>query len=153
LGVACCLSLTGCGGNKPVPVSGVVKIDGQPLTRGHIWVMPAKGRAAVGEIDSQGHFTLTTNEPGDGCYKGTHKVTVASTQQINPSRVKHLIPTKYREPSTTDKTVTIDGPTDNLVIELTWGGGQPYIEESHGGGDVAPALPAGETSESPAAED
>lgn len=139
------MALAGCGGgNRPVPVSGTVTIDGKPLTDGYIWVMPSDARAAGSKIDAQGRFQLTTHEEGDGCVKGTHKVTVTSTRQLNPSTVRHLIPPNYRDPTTSEKTVTIEGPTDNLVVELSWAGGQPYVEQTGGAGDVAPP-PADET--------
>jgi hypothetical protein len=129
--------LSGCGGPKLVPVSGTVTIDGQPLTGGYIFVMPKDARAAGGKIDSQGRFTLTTTDEGDGCKPGTHAVTVTAKEHLSPTRVKHLIPPKYAQPDTSETTVTIDGPTDNLAIALTWAGGKPYIESYDGQGDIS----------------
>jgi hypothetical protein len=138
-------ALCGCGGPKLVPVSGKVTIDGQPLTSGYVFVMPKDARAAGGKIDAQGRFTLTTNDDGDGCKPGTHAVTVTARQHLSPTRVKHLIPPKYAQSDTSETTVTIDGPTDELVIALTWAGGKPYVESFDGQGDVsgpADAAPA-----------
>lgn len=132
--------IVGCGGPKTVPVAGVVTIDGQPLTRGYIFVMPENQRAAGGEIDAQGRFKLTTYDEGDGCYLGTHQVTVTSTEALSQTSTKHLIPPHYAQPTTSKTTVTIDGPTENLKIELTWNGGKPYIERIEGQGDVAPIV-------------
>ena len=44
------LALAGCGdgGPKIVPVSGIVLIDGQPLTYGHVQVIPEGWRPASG---------------------------------------------------------------------------------------------------------
>jgi len=134
------LAVVGCGGPKIVPVSGTITIDGQPLTTGHVFVMPKDGRAASGTIDKQGRFTLSTNDPGDGCLLGTHLVTVTAKEYSSPTRVKHLIPTKYSDPQSSETTVTIDGPTDKLQIALTWAGGKPYVQTFDGQGDVGPGV-------------
>jgi hypothetical protein len=114
----------GCGPSGPrvVPVSGQVTIDGEPLATGipgFVQIVPSEGRAASGEIDPQtGRFVLTTLKPGDGCIEGTHRVTV-SVQQVVGVESYSLIPEKYRDIEKTDLQVTVDGPTDSLVIELT----------------------------------
>jgi len=114
----------GCGpsGPAPVPVSGQVLIDGQPLAtgvEGFIQVVPQNGRPATGAIDPQtGQFELTTTEQGDGCIKGTHKVVVIVQQMVGQESVS-LIPNKYRDLMKTDLQVTVEGPTDSLKIELT----------------------------------
>jgi hypothetical protein len=120
-----------------VPVSGTVTIDGKPLTRGYIFVMPKDARAAGSEIDAQGKFVLTTNDEGDGCKPGTHVVTVISREQINPTTTRHLIPPKYADPTTSETTVTIKEPTSALAVDLTWDGGKPYVVSMDGQGDVA----------------
>ena len=130
------LPLVGCGGPKLVPVSGRVTIDGKPLTEGYIFVMPSDERAAGSPIDSQGRFALTTYDDKDGCKPGTHPVTITAKQHLSPTRVRHLIPPKYEQPDTSGMTVTIEGPTDNLEIKLTWAGGKPYIVNSDGQGDI-----------------
>ncbi len=115
--------LAGCGkgGPRVVPVSGQVLIDGKPLTAGvpgHIQVLPQGTRPASGSIDPQtGRFTLSTNRPGDGCPLGTHKVAVYVNQMVGPSAV-WLIPEQYGDPEASGLTVTIDGPTDSLLVEL-----------------------------------
>lgn len=114
----------GCGESGPdvVPVSGQVLIDGQPMAAGipgFIQLVPAEGRPASGDIDAQtGKFTLTTAEKDDGAVLGTHKVVVIVQQMVGQESVS-LIPAKYADLATTDLTVTIDGPTDALKVELT----------------------------------
>jgi hypothetical protein len=116
--------IVGCGpgGPKVVPVSGQVTIDGQPLATGivgYIQVVPKDGRPATGEINPQtGEFQLTTVESGDGCITGTHKVLVIMQQMVGQESVS-LVPEKYRDLTTTDLEVTVDGPTDALKVELT----------------------------------
>jgi hypothetical protein len=128
-----CLSmLTGCGDDRPsrVPVSGKVTIDGQPVTSGSVSFQPQLGRVAGGQLDEQGRFTLTTFDKGDGCVPGKHAVTVHSTEQLNGNTIRWNVPKKYKNKSTSGLEVTVDGPTDNLEIELTWDGKKgPLLEK------------------------
>jgi hypothetical protein len=117
---AVALTLTGCGdgGPKIVPVSGVVLLDGQPLTYGHIQVLPAGWRPASGRLDGSGRFTLTTTDPNDGCAVGTHPVVILAGESLTPETMKWHAPQKYADVATSNLTVTISGPTDDLKIEL-----------------------------------
>ena len=91
-----CLSVTmvsmagaGCGAKFPlVPVSGTVRMDGEPLAGAFVVfspVEPAAGsaRIATGVTDARGQFSLRTNyEPrwtGNGAVPGAHRVTLAKT--------------------------------------------------------------------------
>ena len=112
------IQLRGDGGPKIVPVSGVVLIDGQPLSYGHVQVLPAGWRPASGRINGDGTFTLTTTTSGDGCAVGTHPVAVLAGESINPETMKWHAPQKYADVSTSNLTVTITGPTNDLKIEL-----------------------------------
>ena len=131
--------LTGCGDGRParVPVSGQVLVDGRPLTTGHVRIVPSNARAAVGAIGQDGRFTLTTFEEGDGCVPGTHGVEVTAIENVD-QLARRLVPEQYGDASTSGLTVTIDGPTDSLVIEVTGTGAQPsqMLDSS---GDVDPS--------------
>lgn len=125
---------TGCGrGPERVPVAGQVLIDGKPLTSGEITVAPQGMRAAFSTIDSEGRFKLSTYEPGDGTSLGTHPVSVHSGEFLDPTHKRWNIPKKYANLSTSGLDVTIDGPTDSVVINLSWEGGKPFVETIHGG--------------------
>lgn len=135
------LSCIGCspGPPKPVPVAGTVRIDGEPLRGGYIRVIPADSRAASGEIDENGRFRLTTMKDNDGCLPGMHAVEVGSRQTVRHGELLWLAPEVYRDPGRSGLTVTIDGPTDNLEIDLTWDGGKPFVEKiDTSGGDFDP---------------
>ncbi|VTR97998.1 hypothetical protein [Tuwongella immobilis] len=125
------LTASGCGdsGPKVVPVSGTVTIDGKPLAYGHIQVLPSGWRPASSPIDSNGRFSLTTTDPKDGCILGTHPVVVLASESINPTTTKWHAPKKYTDTKTSNLTVNITGPTEDLKIELTWGGGKPFTEK------------------------
>jgi hypothetical protein len=132
--LAICLMLVvalGCDDGRParVPVSGRVTIDGQPVTSGSVSFRPPQGRPASGKLDDQGRFTLKTFEPGDGCVPGKHEVTIHSTDLLSRTQLRWNVPKKYQSSSTSDIRVTIDGPKDDLEIQLTWGGQKgPVLE-------------------------
>lgn len=137
------LSLCGCSDGRPerVPVSGKVTIDGQPLTSGFVRLVPDDARPSVGRIQEDGSFTLTTFTKKDGSVPGTHRVAVVAYDEANPSQLRWLVPRKYSHAKTSDLTVDIDGPTDALEIELTWGDEDPEqaIEQYESAGDFDPS--------------
>ena len=119
----------GCGpGTERVRVAGQVLIDGKPVTKGEITVAPAGKRAAFGTIDSEGRFTLTTYEPGDGTTLGTHSVAVHSGEFLDPMHKMWNVPKKYANLATSGLSLNVDGPTDSAVINLSWDGGKPFVE-------------------------
>jgi hypothetical protein len=128
-------TLFGCGDGRPqrVHVSGTVFIDGRPITSGFITLKPEGARASMGKIGKDGRFTLTCFEEGDGAVEGTHAVVVNAFEEVDSKTLRWLAPKKYSNPKTSGKTVTIDGPTDSLTIELSWEGGQPFLENIGGG--------------------
>ncbi len=133
--------MPGCGSGRPkrVPVAGQVLIDGEPLTTGFVRVVPDDARPAVGEIGADGRFRLTTFGEGDGCVLGTHRLAVIGREVLSPEAIRWVVPRKYHQPETSGLKVTIDGPRDDLKIELQWGDEEPFIERFEGRGDVDPA--------------
>jgi len=131
----------GCGDGRPrrVPVAGQVFIDDKPLTTGFVRIVPDNMRAATGTLDSEGRFRLSTFDPDDGCVPGTHRVEIVAKKTITQSEFLWLVPPKYQSVETSGLTVTIDGPTDNLRIDLTWEGGKPFVERYESSGDFDPA--------------
>ncbi|MEO1990984.1 MAG: hypothetical protein ABGW78_03565 [Pirellulales bacterium] len=113
---------SGCSDSGIVPVSGTVLMDAEPLLlEGFIRVEPTDGRAATGKINPQdGSFSLTTFSQNDGCMPGTHAVSVIVNKTIGMNTVS-MVPEKYLSSETSELTVTIDGPTDALSIQLTGG--------------------------------
>jgi hypothetical protein len=125
------LSLAGCADGLPerVPVSGTVFIDGKPLTKGSIMVIPDGERAAGGSIGPDGRFQLTSYELNDGVVTGTHRVTVQATEHIGERDTRWLTPKKYGDAATSGLSITVTEPTDDLKIELSWDGKGPYVEK------------------------
>jgi hypothetical protein len=124
-GLACFFMFTiaGCGDSAPglVPVSGQVLIDGQPVRDAAVQVLPEGGRAAFGRTDEDGRFRLMTYRECDGCLTGTHRVVVVAVSSTGPDEETLHVPPKYMEPEQTDLSIDVAGPTDDLVLQLTWG--------------------------------
>ncbi|MEZ5939936.1 MAG: hypothetical protein R3C18_01005 [Planctomycetaceae bacterium] len=128
--VALVVLLAGCSDGRParVPVSGRVLIDGKPLETGVVQVIPANDRAASGKLGPDGRFTLTTFTEDDGCVLGTHVVTVIANESIDPQSQRWHAPKKYCDPASSGLTIEIQKATDDLVIELSWDGAEPFVE-------------------------
>jgi len=85
----------------------------------------------MGPLDASGHFSLTCFTPNDGALLGKHKVQVYATEAVSEYLTRIHAPKKYGSIATSGITKEITGPTDSLVIELTWKGnapGKPYEE-------------------------
>lgn len=146
---ALALLTAGCDSRpRRVAVGGQVVIDGRPLSFGSVQVCPADGRQATAVLDKEGRFRFTTYDENDGCLLGTHPVAVIAREQLTPTKMRWHAPPKYARPESSGLTVTIEKPIENLVIELTWAGGKPFVEvdeESGGGGEgVKNATEAGQ---------
>jgi hypothetical protein len=82
------LAGTGCGGSgKPVPVQGVVTLDGSPLPRATVLFLhqDAGGRDANGFTDADGVFRLSTFKTDDGALPGKYKVIIQPVAEIEES--------------------------------------------------------------------
>jgi hypothetical protein len=108
--VVCVLVVAGCGKGRPVaPVRGTVTLDGKPLPGGRIMFEPIAsgpnkivGKAAFGQIQSDGSFVLSTYEEGDGAVVGSHHPVIFGNRVEDP-RVEN------------PKRPTIPGPNIGLV--------------------------------------
>ena len=127
-------ALAGCGDGRPtrVPVSGHVLIDGKPLTYGYVEFAPANSRASTGGLDQDGKFVLTCFEPGDGVVPGKQRIAVRAQEPIGAENMKWHAPKKYADMDSSGLTQDITGPTDSVVINLTWDGAPgPFVEKHH----------------------
>jgi hypothetical protein len=59
---------------------------------------------------------------------GTHKIEIVACQPLNDTQSRWHAPKKYSNPTTSGLTQQIDGPKRDLVINLTWNGGTPFVE-------------------------
>jgi len=112
--------LSGCGGDTypdRAKVKGVIKIGGQPAPRGLVQFEPEAGPMAVGAINAQGEYTLTTNPnvPGDGAVFGKHKVRLEirkAPRDETDTTPQSLIPDEYSDSERTplEREVTANPP-------------------------------------------
>jgi hypothetical protein len=125
------ITCVGCGDGRPdrVPVSGIVLIDGQPLTRGHVKFVPTNGRPSLGKIGDDGKFSLTCFDGNDGAIAGTHRVQVAANRIISNTKIEWYAPSKYADFRTSGIDVQVFEPISDMKIELKSDGQKlPYIE-------------------------
>jgi hypothetical protein len=77
------MAACGCGGGpRTVPVSGQVKLNGQPLADAQVIFRPDSkelypGPPSYGKTDAQGRFILRTADGHDGAVVGPHKVRIS----------------------------------------------------------------------------
>jgi hypothetical protein len=76
----------GCGDGKPVPVQGVVTLDGEPLDGATVTFMSSGDsmRPATGYTDQAGVFHLTSFKKDDGAFPGEYRVLVTKIKSIDP---------------------------------------------------------------------
>ena len=144
----CCMAfllviVAGCGDGRPkrVPVSGKVLIDGEPLKFGAVMFVPESGRPSSGTLDANGQFALTCYSNNDGALIGKHKVQVFGQETINNTTARIHAPKKYGDLKNSSLSQEISGPTDSVVINLTWKGNvpdKPYTETAGAAGDDLP---------------
>jgi hypothetical protein len=135
--LAICFSTTlaglfvGCGsGEEPnpatVPVQGKVTYQGQPVPKGTITFQPAGGRPAVGEIQPDGTYHLSTFGEKDGAIPGAHKVMILANtgdptkMPSSPGYVvpKDLVPKKYARTETSELEVTVSKDKTSYDFDL-----------------------------------
>jgi hypothetical protein len=84
------LPTPGCGGKyTPVPVSGVVTLDGKPVEGATVYFYAIgddkDGRPAFGTTDKEGAFQLSTLGDNDGALPRQYKVVVTKYVPTNPN--------------------------------------------------------------------
>lgn len=126
-------------GPQVVPVSGVVEVDGTPLTSGAITVVPEHGRAATGTIGKDGRFTLTTFVPGDGALLGRHRVAVTAHQDLGRMKLKWLVPAACRDIASTPLVLEVTGKTNDAKVSISTDGKPLEVQDmSASAGDISP---------------
>jgi len=126
-------------GPRVVPVSGVVEVDGVPLTSGAITVVPDHGRAATGTIGKDGRFTLTTFVPGDGVILGRHRVVVIAHEDLGRMKIKWLVPAACRDIGSTPLTLEVKGRMRDATVSISTDGQPLEIQDmSSSSGDISP---------------
>lgn len=113
-----CLLLSGCQGGQtanPVPASGVVMYNGEPLAGAYVVFVPEEGPKATATTDADGSFELMTVKEKDGVVPGPCRIAVEKRAPLDPKdpyvAPKSLIPERYSsiKDSGLSETVNADG--------------------------------------------
>ena len=132
LALAAVLAAAGCGGGSgPVPVRGVVKLDGQPVANAAVVFVPQTpgGREAYGSTDANGAFRLTTTKPDDGALPGKYKVVI---QPAGPGGGSTPFDDTDKRPAPAPKAP----PGPRIPAKYTAAGQTPLTQDVPPSGDV-----------------
>lgn len=122
--------LAGCSDRYSVsPVEGKVTYNGVPLTFGRVAFQPEVGPRAVGPIQPDGTFRLSTYGDCDGAILGKHRVSIVCAEHQNPEAAKKerdaegmyspsLIPEKYTFPETSGFEVEVEERNEPFEFHL-----------------------------------
>lgn len=117
-----CLAVSaGCGGSAAddLPelglVTGVVTLDGQPLSEAMITFEPTTGGSfSSGTTDETGTYELLFNADHNGAVIGTHKVTIIKHDgEAGPN----IVPMKYNERTTLTAEISASENQKDFALE------------------------------------
>lgn len=130
-GVLLLFAVVGCdGGPKMGTVKGVLKYNGEPISKGSVQFYPvAAGSMAAGALASDGSFELSTKTPGDGAVVGDYVVVVTPPSDVNtlekelkpgqPHLVKFEdIPVIFRERQTSPLKAVVELGDNSFEFDL-----------------------------------
>jgi len=111
--------LTGCGDANIGRVSGVVRLDGQPLPKATVEFEPESGSPSYGITDEGGGYELMYLPDKPGAEVGKHVVRVTTYDWItNPdgskTEVSERVPPQYN----VDSILTFEVNTGSQIIDL-----------------------------------
>lgn len=115
-----------------VSVSGQVRLDGKPLTRGLVVFVPAQGRASTGSLDGQGRYVLTCFDGRDGAVPGRYRVEIAPDGVPIEGEPAWLVPARYSRCDTSELEINITDPTSDADFDLTSEGLKPPANAPEG---------------------
>ncbi len=124
------LMAAGCDGGTPLtaPTKGVVELDGMPLSSGTIRFIPKGGRSGHGIIQSDGTFSVSTFEDGDGALIGPNNISVVSWEgsggdglhgDPGAAPTKSLIPAEFNKPHSSGLKCEVVEGENNLRVRLS----------------------------------
>ena len=100
------------------PVSGTIRIDGEPLSTGKVMFAPVAdansvdaGKPAIGRLRPDGTFQLSTYKEGDGAIVGSHWVTIYGPGNDDPPLPAGVPP--FERMTVRDGTKQVVGGEDN----------------------------------------
>lgn len=139
--VATLVIALGCdSGPKTGRVTGTVSHNGEKVPEGTVTFYPAQGgRPAIGRIQPDGTYELSTFGSGDGALIGEYKVAIEAKRVIGgaaepkslkeelaqagavssaPPSIRWLVPQKYSSAESSDITATVQSGQNEIDFEL-----------------------------------
>lgn len=121
-----CLSLVGCGSAEGLgQVTGVVKLDGEPLVDASVEFTPldGKGLTSYGRTDKSGYYYMMATRMDKGAAVGRNKVKISTYEVIDNSHsVAERVPTKYN--SASELEVDVKSASNTFDFDLLTAGGR-----------------------------
>jgi len=128
LALAMLAGLVGCGESKTAPVNGRVKLkdgsDVSVLAGYSLTFEPVDGKtSAVGEINRDGTFKLSTFGANDGAVPGKYRVAVNQPTNPDPDKppTKSKLPARYENLDSSGLTAEVKPGQNNIELELDKG--------------------------------
>ena len=125
LALAVLACLVGCGQSKTAPVNGRVRLkDGSDVSvlKGYSLTFEAEGgkSSAVGELDPDGTFKLSTFGANDGAMPGKYRVAINPPNNPNPDKppTTSKLPAKYANLDSSGLTAEVKPGQNNIELEL-----------------------------------
>jgi hypothetical protein len=125
IGLSLLMGLGGCSKSSfdLAPAGGVVTVDGVPFTTGNVMFAPIAtgddsraGRPAMGRLQSDGSFVLSTYEEGDGAVVGEHWVHIIRID--DESGAASTVP-PFRRLLVPERKAVVAGQDNQFDIKLT----------------------------------
>jgi hypothetical protein len=129
-GVAIAAVFAGCGESRGdlAPVTGNVKLDGQPLPGALIQFVPLEGKGVVstGRTDDSGNYEMMATRTAMGASRGENEVRITTfeieDQGGKQKVIRERVPTKYN--SASELKVTVKPGRNKLDFDLQTEGGK-----------------------------
>ena len=125
LALAVLACLVGCGESKTAPVNGRVKLkDGSDVSvlAGYSLTFEAEGgkTSAVGDVNRDGTFKLSTFGANDGAMPGKYRVAINPPNNPDPDKPpsKSKLPAKYENLDSSGLTAEIKPGPNSIELEL-----------------------------------
>jgi len=120
------LVLTGCGDaprdQPPIgQVTGVITLDGKPLSEAIILFQPTHGRPSIGKTNLSGRYELDYNATTKGAKIGIHTITITTHRDGEPGNPANpgfpeVLPARYH--SRTELTADVTSGRNTIPFNL-----------------------------------
>ncbi len=121
-GIAVAMLLAGCGGGaddvpQTFPVTGVVKLDGQPLPEARVTFIPEGEAACAGITDAEGRYVLKHRSGAEGAPPGAARVQISTDLEGTGDPANERVPARYNGSSELTANVAEEENTINFDLE------------------------------------